>query len=468
MIQIYNTLSAKKELFEPFKNKKVNLFVCGPTVYDFSHIGHIRTYVIFDVFVKYLRYKGYKVNFVLNITDIDDRIIDRAKQENKPWEDIAKLYETSFLEDIKNLNINSINKIARATDHIKEIIKQIQTLLDKGYAYKIEEGIYFDISKFEGYGKLSKRTVQQAEDAVSRVDESVSKRNKGDFVLWRISESGKPGWSSSFGFGRPGWHIEDTAITEKYLGQQYDIHGGGQDLIFPHHEAEITQQEAASGKKPFVKYWLHSGLVTINGQKMSKSLKNTITIQNILKKYSSESLRFMAINAHYRSPVEYRENLLKQSEAAVQRIFELDWKLTPGNLDLPKETEITRVQELIEEYKEKIESALDNDFNTPLALSELFNFIKEINKLLSSGLISKKQAVEIKKLLNWIGRDILGVLPDEWLKITDILQLVEKRETLRKEKAWLEADKARDEIQALGYSIEDTPYGPLVKLKSKS
>ena len=467
-MKILNTLSGEKEEFEARNGKNVGICVCGPTVYDFSHIGHIRTYVIFDVIVKYLRYKGYKVKFLMNITDIDDRIIDRAKEEGKSWKEIAQFYGKSFMDDIKNLNINSVNKFAPATDYIKEIIKQVSTLIEKEYAYQIEDGVYFDISKFEGYGKLAKRTVEQAEDAISRIDESVKKRNRGDFVLWRASDSDKPSWDSPWGKGRPGWHIEDTAITEKRLGQQYDIHGGGQDLIFPHHEAEITQQEAASGKKPFVRYWLHSGLVKINGQKMSKSLKNTITIQNALKEYSPESLRFMAINAHYRSAVEYRNDLIKQSEAGIQRIRELINKLeliknSSSFAKATKGKEEVKIDEIIKNTKIDFEAKMDDDFNTPEAMAILFNFIRLINNFIDDQKLDRKSA---EKTLNFLKKidEVLGIMPKNESEIPkEVFSLAENREKLRKEKAWIEADKVRGQIQSLGYFIEDTPYGPLVK-----
>ena len=272
MLKIYNTLSRKKEIFKPRKEKQVNLFVCGPTVYDFSHLGHARTYIAFDVIVKYLRQNGYDVFYLQNITDIDDKIINKAKENNVTPEKLAFRFEKEYLDDIKSLKINGVTKYARATDHIEEIISQVERLIKKDCAYKIEDGIYYDISKFKGYGKLSKRTVLQAEDAVSRIDESKEKRNKGDFCLWKFSKSGEPNWQSPWGKGRPGWHIEDTAITEKYFGPQYDIHGGANELIFPHHEAEIAQMEVISGKSPLVKYWLHTGLLTIDRVKMAKLL----------------------------------------------------------------------------------------------------------------------------------------------------------------------------------------------------
>ncbi len=459
---ILNTLTGRKEEFEPINEKNIGLFVCGPTVYDYSHIGHARTYVIFDVIAKYLRYKGYKVKFVMNITDVDDRIIDRAKEESKSWKEVAEFYEKAFMKDINALKIDSVDKFARAADHIKEIIEQVNILIEKGYAYKTEDGVYFDISRFEDYGRLAKRTVQQAEDGISRIDESVNKRNKGDFALWRLSKEDEPAWPSPWGNGRPGWHIEDTAISEKYLGQQYEIHCGAQDLIFPHHEAEIAQQESASGKKPFVKYWLHSGFVTINGQKMSKSLKNFITIQDVLKEYSPEALRFLVVSAYYRSPIDYKEDLIKQSEAAIQRFHELVGKLEMLKKSGPKDEKV-EFDEIIKNTKIEFENKMDDDFNTPEVLAVLFNFIRVANTLIKDNTMDKKSADKAIKFLKELD-EILGILPQGQLLIPEeIFSLVQKREELRHEKIWLEADKIRDDIQSRGFSVEDTQYGSLVR-----
>ena len=462
-MKILNTLSGQKEEFTPIKGNKVGMFVCGPTVYDYSHIGHARTYVVFDVIAKYLRHKGYKVKFVMNITDIDDRIIDRAKEEGKNWKEVAEFYEKDFMKDIKRLGINSVDEFAKATDHIQQIIKQAEVLIEKGFAYKTNDGIYFDISKFEDYGRLAKRTVEQAEDGISRIDESISKKNKGDFALWKFSKEGEPSWKSQFGEGRPGWHIEDTAISEKYLGQQYEIHGGAQDLIFPHHEAEIAQQEAASGKKPFVKYWLHSGFVTVDGRKMSKSLKNFITISDILKDYSPEALRFMVISTHYRSPIDYKENLIKQSEAAIQRFHELINKLELVKKSGPKKEKI-EVDEIIENTKTEFENRMDDDFNTPEALGVLFNFIRIANSLIDDNSLDKKSAGRILKFLKEIDA-IFGIIREKSEIPEEISRSVGKREKLRKERKWLESDEIRDRVVASGYSIEDTQYGPLIKKK---
>ncbi|MBI4117414.1 MAG: cysteine--tRNA ligase [Parcubacteria group bacterium] len=462
MLKLLNTLSGEKEEFSAIKGEGVGIFVCGPTVYDYSHIGHARTYIIFDVIVKYFRHRGYKVKFVMNITDIDDKIIDRAKEEKKTWKEVAEFYEKDFMKDIAELGIDSVTEFARATDHIKEIIKQVQVLIDKGRAYQAEDGIYFDISRFEDYGKLAKRTVQQAEDGISRIDESVNKKNKGDFALWKFSKPDEPSWESPWEPGRPGWHIEDTAISEKYLGQQYEIHCGAQDLIFPHHEAEIAQQEAASGKKPFVKYWLHSGFVTINGRKMSKSLGNFITIKEILNSYSPEAVRFMFISAYYRSPIDYKEELIKQSEAAVQRICALLNKLELIKKSGP-ENEAVEANEIVKNTKLEFEAKMDDDFNTPEALAVLFNFIKIINAFIDDNALDKKSAARVIEFLEEINQ-IFGIIPQKESDLPEkIFELVQKRENLRKQKLWAEADKIRNEIQNFGFSIEDTLYGPLAK-----
>jgi len=313
MIKLYNTLSRKKEAVRPKSGKKLNLFVCGITPYDQTHIGHARTYIVFDAFVRFLRLKGYKAFYLQNITDIEDKIIKRAKIAKVRPLQLARKFEKEYLNDMKALGILSVSKYARATAHIPEIISQVQRLLEKGYAYEVKgDGMYYNIAKFKEYGKLSGRTIGQAEDAVSRIDESVQKRNKGDFALWKFEVKAEhdPAWLSPWGPGRPGWHIEDTAITEKYFGSQYDLHGGARDLIFPHHEAEIAQMEAISGKKPMAKHWMHSGFLTVKGEKMSKSLGNFITVQEFLKKHSLRALRLLVLKTHYRSPIDYSESIL--------------------------------------------------------------------------------------------------------------------------------------------------------------
>ncbi|PIR02210.1 MAG: cysteine--tRNA ligase [Candidatus Nealsonbacteria bacterium CG_4_9_14_0_2_um_filter_37_38] len=477
MLKIYNTSSRKKENFKPRTKNKVNIFVCGPTVYDYPHIGHARTYIAFDMIVKYLKQKGYNVFYLQNITDVDNKIIIRAKEERTFWKNLARKFEREYLKDMRKLNINSVNKYARATAHIKEIINQVKRLLKNGFAYRIKDGIYYDISKFKDYGKLSGRTVLQAEDAVSRIDEAEEKRNKGDFCLWKKSKPGEPNWKSPWFSGRPGWHIEDTAITEKYFGFQYDIHGGARDLIFPHHEAEIAQMEAISGKSPMVKYWLHSGFLTVKGEKMAKSLGNFITIKDFLKENSPRLLRLFVIKTHYRSPIDYSEKEIEQVKNQLERIDEFVEKFTTyppdfacertrwraGNLQLT--TEKRTVKSLILQTKKEFEKAMEDDFNTPKAIASIFELISQGNSLMNKNVLSQTEAKNILEFLKKIDRFfnfIFWKKPKE--KISEnILKLVEEREKYRKQKNWEKADEVRKEINKIGYKIEDTKKGPKIK-----
>ena len=467
MLKIYNTLHKRKEIFRPRKDKKVNLFVCGPTVYDFPHLGHARTYIAFDAFVKYLRKKGYRVFYLQNITDIDDKIISKAKKRKESPKELALRFENEYLTDMKSLGVNSVTKYARATDYIKEIISQVKRLMSKGYGYKIKDGIYYDISKFKNYGKLSGRTVIQAEDGTSRIDEAKGKRNKGDFCLWKYSKKGEPKWKSSLGDGRPGWHIEDTAITEKFFGPQYDIHGGARDLIFPHHEAEISQIEAVSGKSPMVRYWMHTGFLTINGQKMSKSLKNFITIRNFLKQYPPQYLRFLVLKSLWRSPLDYSKETISEVKSSLGKIEEFLSKIYQIKKRKVKiETKDKKFKKVLKEAKKTFYNHLDNDFNTPRALAVIFELIKKTNKLFPQNLIDKKSAQEIYQFFKEIDK-VFEIIDWQRIKRPDIPQeikkLAEQREKYRQKKQWKKADKARKQIEDLGYQIEDTPIGPEIR-----
>lgn len=468
MLKLYNSLSRQKEFFRPRKGKKVNLFVCGPTVYDFAHIGHARTYIVFDMIAKYLKQKGYQVFYLQNITDIDDKIIKRAKEEGVFWKDLCRKYEREYLKDMRALNVNSINKYARATAHIKEIISQVKRLLKKDFAYQIADGIYYDISKFKDYGKLSERTVLQAEDAVSRIDEAIGKKNKGDFCLWKFSKENEPKWKSPWGWGRPGWHIEDTAITEKYFGPKYDIHGGGRDLIFPHHEAEICQMESISGKKPMVKFWLHTGFLTVKGQKMAKSLKNFVTIKNFLKNYSPRLLRFFVLSTHYRSPIDYSEEKVKQLKNQLERLDEFTNKLQSLSSRVQSPKLIQKINILIKGVKKDFEKAMEDDFNTPKAIGAIFKLVNKGNSLMRKEELTftgRKKIInflrEIDKFFNFIF----------WKKKTSpkipsfVKKMVLEREKARREKNWQLADEIREKMRALGYQIEDTKEGPRIKSK---
>lgn len=467
MLKIYNTLHKRKDVFKPRKDKKVEIFVCGPTVYDYPHLGHARTYIAFDAFVKYLREKGYRVFYLQNITDMDDKIIARAKKRKQSPKKLALGFEKIYLKNMESLGVNSVTRYARATDYIKEIIDQVRRLINKGYGYKIKDGIYYDISKFKDYGKLSGRTVLQAEDGVSRIDEAKEKRNKGDFCLWKFSKKGEPKWKSPFGQGRPGWHIEDTAITEKFFGPQYDIHGGARDLIFPHHEAEISQIEAVSGKSPMVRYWMHTGFLTIEGKKMSKSFGNFITIKDFLKKYPSQYLRFLVLRNLWRSPLDYSEKSILEVKSGIEKIEEFLSRISQiKKQNIKSKTKNKEFRRIIEQAKKKFYNRLDDDFNTPKALSVIFEFIKKANKLLSKNLINKEDAQEIYRFFKEIDK-VFGII--DWEKTKKeivpqkIKKLAEKREKYRQKGQWEKADEIRKQVNNLNYQIEDTPKGPKVK-----
>ena len=462
-IKVYNTLSGKKEEIKPLEGNKINFFVCGPTVYDFSNIGHARTYVIFDCFAKYLTHQGFEVFYLQNITDVDDKIIVRAREKSVLPKDLAEAFEKEHLKDMKLLGITSVKKYARATDHIKEIINQIERLVQKGLAYTLDDGIYFDIVSFKNYGKLSGRTALQAEDSVSRIDYAKDKRNRGDFCLWKFETPSEPSWDSPFGKGRPGWHIEDTAITEHFFGPQYDIHGGGIDLIFPHHEAEITQMESVSGKSPLVKYWMHVGFLTMNGQKMSKSAGGMITINDFLKRYSPQQLRFLLAKSLWHSPLDYSESTMIEVTATLERFSESLRKIKTGK---KPGRSAGKLKPLFKKAGEDFYTTLADDFNTPKAFAVLFEFITQINTMLEENAVSKTDAgkiyqffVQINRIFNIIDFKKLGktTIPNE------VKGLVKVREQHRKLKEWVKSDEVREEIEKYGYTVQDTRDGQLLK-----
>ncbi|MCX6749793.1 MAG: cysteine--tRNA ligase [Candidatus Pacearchaeota archaeon] len=441
MIKVYNTLTRKKEEFRPIKGKEIKMFVCGPTVYDYSHLGHAKTYVQFDVIARYFRFKGYKLSYLQNITDIDDKIINRSNDEKTDWKKIAAKYEKEFIEDMKTLNIHSVNKYARATDYINEIISQVKRLIKKGYAYKISDGWYFDLEKYKDYGKLSGRRKLKKDDSVSRIDENKEKKSFGDFCLWKFSKPSEPVWESKeLSDGRPGWHIEDTAITEKEFGVQYDLHGGGIDLMFPHHEAEIAQMESISGKKPMVKYWLHTGFLKINKNKMSKSLGNFKTIKDILKIYSPEVIRYFIISNHYRKPLDFSQDALENAKNSYNRLKNLCGELKPEG-------------KINENYIKKFEEEMDDNFNTPRALQILWKLLRDEK--------ARGKLKTIEKMDEIFG---LNLLKKEKIIIpVNILTLAKERENFRKNKEWKKADEIRNKINKLGYILEDTEKGVNVK-----
>lgn len=461
-MKLYNTLSGKKEALPDVP--KLRLFVCGPTVYDHPHIGNARTFVTFDLFVRYLRGLKMNVFYLQNITDVDDKIIDRAAEETKTWDEVARQFENLYLEDMKRLRVISVDRYARATDFIPEIEKQVKTLIQKNHAYLIEgDGWYFDLATFPDYGKLAHRTISQAEDATSRIDTSDRKRNRGDFALWKFSKPGEPSWpSKDLGTGRPGWHIEDTAISEHFFGPQYDIHGGAIDLKFPHHEAEIAQQESASGLHPFVKIWMHSGFLTVNGEKMSKSLKNFITVEALLKKHSASIFRMIVFMHHYRSPLDYTPTLAETAQKNLQTlgafVAKLKWVAEKSQSGAAKVAPYTEVAE-------KFHEAMNDDFNTPKGLAVIFEYISKVQpKVFNLSAEDAKSIVAgIEKFADTFAID----LPEAKIP-AKIKELAHEREKCRSNKQFAQSDALRKEIESVGYVIEDTPQGPFLWPKDQS
>ena len=435
-LEIYSTLSRKKEKFVPINKGKVNIFVCGPTVYDISHVGHAKTYVQFDVIVRYLRYLGYKVFYLQNITDIDDKIIKRANEIKVDWKELSQKYKEEYFKDMNTLGVVSVTKYANATDYINEIVSQVKRLIEKGFAYKISDGYYFDLKKDKEYGKLAKRTSLGKNDSISRIDENEEKKSPGDFCLWKFKKMDEPSWKTEIGEGRPGWHIEDTAITEKEFGSQYDIHGGGLDLIFPHHEAEIAQMESISGKKPLVRFWMHTGFLNIDKEKMSKSLGNFSTIRNLLKNYSPEILRYLFISTSYRKPLDFSNGSLENASSSYARL-----KNICESIEDDKKSD--------KKFLKDFEDAMNDDFNSPKALQILWKLIREEKADGKYQTIKKMDEVFGLKLLE---RKKINI-PEE------IKDLAEEREKYRKEKKWKESDDIRKKIKKLGYEILDGKEG---------
>lgn len=459
MIKIYNTLSRSKETLKPIQGNRVKLFVCGPTVYDNSHIGHARTYISFDVIARYLKYRGFSVFYLQNITDIDDKIIKRATATGIDPLSLAREFEAEYLKDMKTLGVENVNLYARATEHIKEIIAQIETLLDNQFAYETENGVYFDESKYPDFGKLSNRKIDDLN--VHRINPDTSKRNPGDFALWKKKDE-EPFWDSPWGTGRPGWHIEDTAITEEYFGPQYDIHGGGLDLIFPHHEAEIAQMESASGQEPMVRYWMHTGFLNVKGEKMSKSLGNFITIKELLQEYSPEVFRFFVLSTHYRSPIDFSEKILEQSKNSLERIHKVlntIEELEESDLNDSGDYDKKFYEKKLNKTKEKFLDAMDNDFNTPSAISTIFDLIREINSDINESRISKDSLHETRNLIMEFGY-ILGFDFRDTKTKNDVSKelleiLIAVRENLRQNKNWELSDEIRSQLNDLDITLED-------------
>jgi cysteinyl-tRNA synthetase len=431
------------------------MFVCGPTVWDVSHIGHGKTYVAYDIIARYLRRKGYSVFFLLNITDVDDKIINKARDSGEQPLGLAKRLANSFFKDMKDLHVDSVNLFANASDHIPEIIDQVSGLVNKGVAYRVDGDVYFDISKFPGYGKLSHQNLEDL--TVHRVDPDQRKKHPGDFALWKAQKPGEIFWESPWGRGRPGWHVEDTAITLTYFGATYDIHGGGTDLIFPHHESEIAQAESLTGKEPLARYWLHTGLLSIDGEGMHKSLGNFITIQDMIRKVGSPGLRVFYAGTHYRSPLDFTDEALQQAVSLARRFRRVHDQLVlvrdrKGGRKAPG----VEVSKRLDEARDEFFRAMDDDFNTPRALTAYIRIVElaeEETRNPGSG-----SAVIIDALED-LG-SVLGVLEAETVgqdRVSELVSFVlELRNELRSKRDYASADRIRDRLAKLGFVVEDS------------
>lgn len=450
MLKIYNTLTKQKEIFTPITPGKIKLYVCGMTVYDYCHIGHARgTFITFDMVVRYLRYRGYQVDFVRNITDIDDKIIVRANDNKESITELTERFITAMHEDERALGTLSPDHEPRATGTITQMIEIIQTLIDKGYAYIGENGdVYYQVSKFKEYGKLSHQDIEQLRSG-ARIAVETAKHDPLDFVLWKIAKAGEPSWESPWGAGRPGWHIECSAMSKNLLGENFDIHAGGLDLQFPHHENEIAQSEAANGCQ-FANYWMHAGLLQINNEKMSKSLNNFFTIREVLEKHHPEILRYFMLASHYRSPVNYTNDNLANARVSMDRFY-------AALRELP---EVQAIEN--SDYEQRFIEAMDDDFNTPIALAVLFDLVRDINKTRETELQKAAElAAILKKLANILG--LLKCNPEEFLQsgfnANEVENLIAQRIKARSEKNWAESDRIRDQLNAMGIAIEDSAQG---------
>lgn len=459
-MKLYNTLTRTKEEFIPLEEGKVKMYVCGPTVYNYIHIGNARPFIMFDTLRRYLQYKGYDVTFVQNFTDVDDKIIKRGHEEGITPGEVANKYIDEYFVDADGLGIKRADVHPRVTDNIQQIIDFVKDLEDKGYAYEVNGDVYFDTKKFEGYGKLSKQNQDELE-AGARIEVNGQKRHPMDFVLWKSKKEGEPGWNSPWGEGRPGWHIECSVMSNRYLGETIDIHAGGQDLAFPHHENEIAQSEARSGKT-FSNYWVHNGYININNEKMSKSKGNFFTVRDISKQYDLEIVRFFMLSAHYRNPVNFSDEMLNQAKAGLERLYNAKEKLefTISNLSESsiKDEEKELIGEL-ESYKTKFINAMEDDLNTADAVSAIF----ELSKFINTN-VNETSSVEFAKMCLDKFNELTGVLNIVNKKNDDILdkdieELIQKRADAKKNKDFKLADDIRQELLDKGIVLEDTRQG---------
>ena len=459
-MRIYNTLTRKKEELKTITPGEVKIYACGPTVYNYIHIGNARPLCVFDTFRRYLEYRGYKVNFVQNFTDIDDKIIKRANEEGTDYKTVSEKYIAEFWTDVKGMNIREATVHPKATENIDEIISIISSLVEKGYAYPVENGdVYFSPKKFNEYGKLSHRPLEDLE-AGARINIGELKKESMDFALWKGAKPGEPAWDSPWGKGRPGWHIECSAMVRRYLGNTIDIHCGGQDLIFPHHENEIAQSECCNGV-PFANYWMHNGYINVDNVKMSKSLGNFFTVRDVAEKYGYEPIRYLMISSQYRSPINYSVEIIEQCKASLVRLYtcrdSLDFALQNAGDTVPENAD--EIKKQLDSRREQFCRAMDDDLNTADGIAAVFELVRDINvSVLESG--SKELVEYATKLFDEL-TGVLGLVYNRKAETLDseIEAQIEARQEARKAKNWAEADRIRDELKAQGIILEDTPQG---------
>ena len=460
-MQVYNTLTNRKEEFVPIEPGKVRMYVCGPTVYNFFHIGNARPFVVFDTLRRYFKYRGYDVKFVQNFTDVDDKIINRAKEEGITAPEVSEKYIKEYFDDAGALNVLKADVHPKVSEHIPEIIDFVQTLIDKGYAYEADGDVYYSTRKFPEYGKLSGQNIDDLESG-ARIAIGEVKEDPLDFALWKArKEESEIAWESPWGMGRPGWHIECSTMAKKHLGETIDIHGGGQDLTFPHHENEIAQSEACNGV-PFARYWMHNGYINVDGKKMSKSLNNFFTVRDIREKYTGDVIRFFLLSGHYRSPINFSDLLMEQSKQGYERIataIETLEFLTANGTDGPIDDEAAKLASL-DRFRDGFIEAMDDDLNTADAIASIFELVSEINLTVKDGAsksYAKEALARIRELTEVLG--LFGGKDEEEGLGDDIQALIDERQAARKEKNWARADEIRDQLAAMGITLKDTPQG---------
>ena len=461
-MKIYNTMTRQKEEFIPIDKNEVKMYSCGPTVYDYFHIGNARPFIIFDTMRRYLEYRGYKVKFVQNFTDIDDKMIKRANEEGITVKELGERFIAEYFKDAKSLGIKEATVHPKATENIDAIIEIIEKLIENGYAYNVDGNVYFSTKKFDGYGKLSKQPLEDLE-AGARIDVNENKNDAMDFALWKKQKEGEPAWESPWGMGRPGWHIECSAMANKYLGKTIDIHSGGQDLVFPHHENEIAQSECANCAD-FSRYWMHNGYININNQKMSKSLGNFFTVRDITKKYAPEVVRFFMLSAHYRNPINFSDVLMEQSKSALERVYTClenmrFLKNTAEKRELTAEEK--EFSDKIDAFKQKFIDAMDDDLNTADAIAAVFEIVYGANTTISSKNVNATELID--KVIDTITElgSVLGLFNEVKDDSADaeIEALIAERTEARKAKNWARADEIRDELAKRNIVLKDTPAG---------